>query len=212
MTAPRLLTFDVFGTIIDWRRGLREALAARGVALDDAAFDRVIDRQGELEQEGPLRTYREITRRSLVDVLGLEVAAADEVGAGVGTWPVYPDSPEALRRLMAVAPCVATTNSDRAHGREAQERLGFPLSGWICAEDVGCYKPDAKVWHEAAARLGADLGPAWWHVSAYGDYDLAVAAALGLTTVYVARPHARPGPAVHRVADLAALAALVVAA
>jgi 2-haloacid dehalogenase len=211
MNAPRLLTFDVFGTIIDWRRGLREALAGLGVALDDAAFDRVMDRQGELEQDGPFRTYREITRRSLVDVLGLDPAAADEVGAGVGTWPAYPDSPEALRRLMALAPCVATTNSDRAHGEQAQERLGFRLSRWICAEDVGCYKPAPRVWREAAARLGVELGASWWHVSAYADYDLAVAAGLGLTTVYVARPHARPGPAALRVSDLAELATRVAA-
>ncbi|MFL5262335.1 MAG: HAD-IA family hydrolase [Anaeromyxobacteraceae bacterium] len=209
MPSARLLTFDVFGTVIDWRRGLREALAAQDVSLDDAAFDRVVDRQGELEQEVPFRKYREITRLSLQDVLGLDAAKADAVGAEVGAWPTYPESAAALRRMMTVAPCVATTNSDRAHGEQAQERLGFRLSGWICAEDVGCYKPDPKVWREAAARLGAELGPAWWHVSAYADYDLAVANALGLTTVYVARPHARPGAATLRVNDLAELATRV---
>jgi FMN phosphatase YigB (HAD superfamily) len=144
-----------------------------------------------------------------VDVLGLADAAADAIGAGVGAWPAYPDSPDALRRLMAVWPCAATTNSDVAHGAEAQERLGFPLSSWICAEDVRCYKPDPRFWREAAARLGTELGPWWWHVSAYADYDLDPAAGLGLTTVYVDRPHARPGPAVYRVRDLGELADLL---
>ncbi len=205
---PLLFTFDVFGTVVDWRRGLTEALAARGREVGPGDFDRIVDRQGALEQEGPFRAYRQITALSLVDVLGLDPAAADAVGEGVGTWPAYPDAPAALKRLMAVAPCVATTNSDRAHGAQAQKGLGFPLSAWICAEDVRCYKPDPRFWREVAARLDIEPGPSWWHVSAYADYDLGVAASLGLTTVFVARPHARPGQAVHRVADLAELATI----
>ncbi len=207
--APRLLTFDVFGTVLDWRRGLVEALAAEGHALAPGDFDRVVDRQGELEREPPFRTYREITARSLVDVLGLEPAAADRIGRDVGRWPAYADSGPALRRLMRVAPCVAMTNSDRAHGAEVQAALGFELSSWICAEEVRCYKPDPRFWHALSARLGVEPGPAWWHVSAYADYDGEVAASLGLTTVFVERPHSRPGPAAHEVADLLELAALL---
>jgi 2-haloalkanoic acid dehalogenase type II len=209
MTPPRLLTFDVFGTVVDWRRGLREAVAAHGVALEDAAFDRIVDRQGAMEQDKPFRTYREITARSLRDVLGLGPDAADAVGEGVGRWPAYPDSPGALARLMEVAPCVAMTNSDRAHGADAQAALGFPLSAWIAAEQVRCYKPDPRFWREVARLLRVEPGDWWWHVSAYADYDLDAAASLGLTTVLVDRPHARPGPAVHRVRDLEALAALL---
>jgi 2-haloalkanoic acid dehalogenase type II len=194
--------------VVDWRRGLGEALAARGRPLGPGEFDRIVDRQGALEQERPFRRYRQIAALSLVDVLGLDPAAADAIGEGVGTWPAYPDAAPALRRLMAIAPCAAMTNSDRAHGAQAQAGLGFPLSAWICAEDVGCYKPDPRFWREVSARLGVEPGPAWWHVSAYADYDLGVAASLGLTTVFVARPHARPGPAAHRVTDLAGLAAL----
>jgi 2-haloalkanoic acid dehalogenase type II len=206
---PRLLTFDVFGTVLDWRRGLAEALAARGHEMAAGAFDRVVDRQGELEQQQPFRSYRAITAQSLVDVLGLDPRAADAIGEGVGTWPAYPDSAQALRRLMAIAPCVAMTNSDRAHGTQAQGAMGFNLSAWVCAEDVRCYKPNSRFWREVSARLQAKPGPDWWHVSAYADYDLKVAASLGLTTVFVSRPHSRPGPATHQVAELSALAALL---
>jgi 2-haloacid dehalogenase len=207
--APRLLTFDVFGTVLDWRRGLSEAVAALGRPLGPGEFDRVVDRQGALEQEPPFRTYRAITAASLVDVLGLDPARADAVGTAVGTWPLYPDSAAALRRLMAAAPCAAMTNSDRAHGEQVQAGLGFRLSAWFCAEEVRCYKPDPRFWREVSARLGVPPGRDWWHVSAYADYDGQVAASLGLTTVFVDRPHARPGPAAHRVATLAALAELV---
>lgn len=206
---PRLLTFDVFGTIVDWRRGLSEALADAGLVLGPGEFDRVVDRQGELEQEAPFRTYREVTARSLVEVLGLDAAAADRIGASVGTWPQFPDAAPALRRLMAVAPCAAMTNSDRIHGEQAQARLGLRLSAWLCAEELGCYKPAPRFWREASARLGLEPGKDWWHVAAYADYDLGVAASLGLATVFVDRPHARPGPADHRVRDLEELAGLV---
>lgn len=61
----------------------------------------------------------------------------------------------------------------------------------------------------ASERLGVPPGPAWWHVSAYADYDLDPADMLGLTTFFVRRPHARPGRAENEVADLAGLADLL---
>jgi len=208
---PMLLTFDIFGTVVDWRRGLEEAARAAGVAVAPGDFDRVIDLQGALEVEGS-RSYADITAESLVKALGVAPEAAARIGAEVGRWPLYPDARAGLRRLQALAPCVAMTNSDRAHGEQVQEQLGFRLSGWICAEELRLYKPDPGFWRTVAARRGVEQSAAWWHVSAYADYDLDVAAGLGLTTVYVGRPHARPGPATHAVRDLLELAALLEAA
>jgi 2-haloacid dehalogenase len=202
---PRLFTFDIFGTVLDWRRGLTEALGRTGITLDADSFDRVIDVQAELES-GPFRTYAEIVARSLVVVLGVKEDTAALIGREAGTWPLFPDSRDALRRLRALAPCVATTNSDRAHGDQVQGALGFRLDAWICAEETGIYKPDPRVWHAASARTGVPPGPWWWHVSAYGDYDLATARSLGLTCVYVSRAHARPGSADLAVAHLGELA------
>lgn len=202
---PRLLTFDIFGTVVDWRTGLREAVARAGAAFDDAAFDRVIDAQARMES-GPFRPYAEIVAASLVEALGLDEATARGIGRNAGTWPLYPDSRDALRRLRVIAPCAAATNSDREHGAQVEASLGFRLDAWICAQEVGAYKPDPRVWHAASARTGVPPGPTWWHVSAYGDYDLATARALGLTCVYVARPHARPGAADLAVSHLGELA------
>ena len=207
---PQLLTFDVFGTVLDWRSGLERDCAAAGRPLAPGDFDRIIDRQAELEA-APHHLYSEVMRRSLVEVIGLDDAAAARIGANVGTWPLYPDSADALRALMAIAPCAALTNSDRVHGEQVQSQLGFRLSDWLCAEESGLYKPDERVWLAMAARRGVSPGPDWWHVSAYADYDLAVANRLGLTTVFVARPHARPGAATDTVRDLAELAARLTA-
>lgn len=205
---PALLTFDIFGTVLDWRRGLTDAVGKEGLPFDGALFDRVVDAQGLDEQAG-YRTYRSITARSLVGVLSMAPGRADAIGAAVGDWPLFADSATALARLQRVAPCVAMTNSDLAHGAQVQARLGQALAGWLCAEEVRLYKPDVRFWEEVSRRHGVPFGPRWWHVSAYGDYDLEVAARLGLTGVFVERPHARPGPHQRRVRDLADLAKLV---
>ena len=205
---PRLLTFDVFGTVLDWRRGLRASLRRHGTELRAEDFDGVIDLQAELES-GPFRSYAAIVASSLVRTLGIPSATAAAVGAEAGMWPLYPDAREALRRLRRSAPCVATTNSDTSHGRQAQGELGFDLDGWITAEEVRCYKPDPAFWRAVAARRGAACDRSWWHVSAYADYDLETARRLGLTCVFVSRPHARFGRADLHVRDLAELAVRV---
>ena len=152
---PRLFTFDIFGTVLDWRRGLQEAAAAAGHPLDGATFDRVIDAQAADESRAFL-PYAEIVARSLERVVGLDAGAARAIGRDAGTWPLYADSREALRRLRAIAPCAATTNSDVAHGEQVQSSLGYRLDGWICAEEVGAYKPDPRIWTAASRRMGAD--------------------------------------------------------
>ena len=205
---PKVLSFDIFGTVVDWRRGLLAALGRQGVMVPEAAFDDIIDAQAEAESAA-YSTYAEITAHSLEKELGLSPQAAAEIAAGIGGWPVYPDSPAALRRLMGAARCVAMTNSDRAHREPIERQLGGPLSAWICAEELQLYKPDERFWQRTAERLQEPLSPAWWHVSAYADYDLEAARRLGITTVFVSRPHARPGAADHRVADLEGLAELV---
>ncbi|HVT58427.1 MAG TPA: HAD-IA family hydrolase [Thermoanaerobaculia bacterium] len=209
MTAqPRVLSFDIFGTVVDWRRGLLSALARQGADVDESTFDRIVDAQGAEEGRAYL-SYREITARSLEAVVGLPRAAAEEIAAGLGHWPLFPDSAAALRRLLGKAACVATTNSDRVNREEVEAQLGVRLSAWVCAEELRLYKPDERFWRRTAERIGEQLSAAWWHVSAYTDYDLEAARRLGLTTVFVERPHARPGPADHRVRDLLALADLV---
>lgn len=205
LSAPALFTFDIFGTVVDWRRGLALDLAAAGHDLADADFERVVDAQGADEQAG-FRPYREITARSLVNELGLETAQAERIGKGLGRWPLFADAAPGLRALLALAPCVAMSNSDREHGAAVQRTLGFELSHWFCAEDVGVYKPSREFWHAVSQRLRAPFGASWWHVSAYADYDLVAARELGLTTVFVQRSHCRPGQADYHVQDLLELA------
>jgi 2-haloalkanoic acid dehalogenase type II len=199
------LTFDIFGTVVDWRRGLTEAALAHGIEVGEREFQAVIDYQARAESQA-YRLYADILAESLVNVLRMTRKVSRAIAAEAGRWPLFPDSADGLRTLMRRAPCVAMTNSDQAHGRQTENLLGFRLSGWICAEDVRCYKPAADFWIAVAARRNVPFGPSWWHVSAYADYDLATAGRFGLTTVFVERPHSIWGPSALAVADLRALA------
>ncbi len=203
---PALLTFDIFGTVVDWTRGLREALEAAGSPASDDDIERIIHWQEAAEQQAPFRPYREIASRSLVEVMALDEAAAHAVGSAMGAWPLFEDSVIGLGRLVRLAPCIAMTHGDRAQRVQLERQLGFELFDWMCAEDLECYKPSPAFWHETARRLGIDYGRDWWHVSAYSDSDLEVARGLGLTCVFVRRRHSRAGPAHVSVPDLGALA------
>jgi 2-haloalkanoic acid dehalogenase type II len=202
---PRLFTFDIFGTVIDWRTGLLGAIRAKGGKAGDVEFQALIDHQAEAEH-GPYRPYAEIVAQSLVNVLGMSRARARSIGDGAGEWPLFPDARDGIRRLQRIAPCVAMTNSDAHQGIAVQRQLGFRLSGWICAEEVRRYKPDVAFWLAARARSGVSFGPGWRHVSAYADYDLETASRLGLSVVFVERPHSVPALARDRVRDLRELA------
>jgi 2-haloacid dehalogenase len=201
--SPQLLSFDVFGTLVDWYEGLRRDLVRLGVPWRAELFDRIIDYQAQLERAEPSRSYRSVVAESLTAMAGLDHATAQQVADRLGHWPLFPDVAESLRSLLASGiTVVAMTNSDRVHGQQVQEQLGYRLSAWFCAEDLRCYKPAEAFWHAVAQRLQQSSGLHWWHVSAYGDYDLATAERLGLTTVFVRRPHARPYPSRLEVASL----------
>jgi len=208
MDRPSLLTFDVFGTVLDWRQGLVDAAVAHGIDVDDRRFQAVIDHQARAES-GPYRSYAEIAAESLVQVLRMPKKIARTIAEEAGAWPLFPDAADGLRALMRIAPCVAMTNSDQGHGKQVQDQLGFRLNGWICAEDVRCYKPAPEFWTAVSSRRGVPFGRSWWHVSAYADYDMQTASRLGLTTVFIERDHNVWGPSTMTAPDLRALATML---
>jgi len=206
--SPRLFTFDIFGTVVDWREGLLSAVRSNRGKGGTEEFQAMIDAQAEAERAS-YRPYADLVADSIRTVLGMSPARARAIGQGAGEWPLFPDARDGLRRLLRIAPCIAMTNSDAHHGIAVQRQLGFRLSDWICAEEVRRYKPDIAFWHAARARSGVEFGPHWWHVSAYADYDLETASRLGLSVVFVERPHSVASYAPRRARDLRELAAWV---
>ena len=140
--APKLITLDIFGTVLDWKTGLEEACRLAGRSLHEGEFDRIVDAQGQLEN-GRFLDYATIMRRSLVDILRLSETTATQIGAGVGRWPLYPDA-HALQALMKITPCVAMTNSDRIHREDIQDQLGYRLNDSMCSEEMQEYKPNPE--------------------------------------------------------------------
>ncbi len=122
-----VLTFDCYGTLIDWEAGiaagLRAVLEPRGIAVGDEDLLERYARHEAAVEAGPYAPYREVLARSLRGVcaeLGVEPTAAEAAafGGSVGDWPAFPDSPGALARLttryrLPSSPTATTTCSRR---------------------------------------------------------------------------------------------------
>ena len=212
-------SFDCFGTLVDWRRGMRAAIAALPDApADEAGVARLIAARERAEQElqrGPFLPYAEILERSIAAAWRtergreLDPAGRRAFARSQADWPVFPDSPGALARLARLGPLALLSNCDAEPLRRcAAERLGIPGALLVDAARAGSYKPAPGHWRAALAALG--LPPERvLHVSAYDFYDLRPAHALGFATAFVARDGELPPgdlPLAHRARDLADLA------
>ena len=200
-----VLTFDCYGTLIDWETGILAGLrAALGDAIADvpdaellAAFAR-----HEHEAEVPYTGYREVlglTLRALAAERGLPSSAAAEAafGASVADWPAFPDSHDALVRLQERFRLVVITNCDDDLFAASEERLGVRFDEVVTAQQLGSYKPDVRNFHLAHARIAERFGvPATriLHVAQSLFHDHVPAKSIGMTTVWISRRGAGAAP------------------
>jgi 2-haloacid dehalogenase len=195
------LTFDCYGTLIDWETGI---LTALGPALATVAAgttdDEVLEVYGRAEavaEAGPYRRYREILARCHRDVcehFGARSSdeAATAFGGSVVDWPAFPDSAEALHRLQSRYRLGVITNCDDDMFAISNERLGVRFSWVITAQSVGSYKPDPRNFAAAFARIALPRERIL-HVAQSLYHDHVPAKALGMSTVWIDRRHDRPG-------------------
>jgi len=195
------LSFDCYGTLIDWERGIlaaiRPILDRHAIALPD---EQILELYGELESDaehGPYRTYRELLA-SVVDGFGTRlgfVPTGDErrsLAASIADWPPFPDTVAALRSLSRRYQLVILSNIDDDLFAGSARRLQVPFAMVITAQQVGSYKPDPRNFRTLLDRL--DTTPdRVLHVAQSLFHDIVPANALGLTTVWVNRRHDRPG-------------------
>jgi 2-haloalkanoic acid dehalogenase type II len=197
--AIQALTFDCFGTLVDWEGGLRKALADEGML--EAVQPRWEEFLGfrekkEAEWEAlPYRHYREILAVSLRDAFlnfggSLDEPTALRVADTLPKWPPFPDTVSALRRLGSHFPMLILSNVDRAPLHSLVERLGVPFAELVTSEDVRSYKPAAVHFNEAKRRLGPRAA-GQVHVAASPFHDLEPAQKLGLPTIWVNRKGVR---------------------
>jgi 2-haloacid dehalogenase len=201
---PRALLFDVFGTCVDWRSGVAregEALGRR-LGIDGVDWAAVAD-AWRARYQPQLETVRSgarewvtldvLHRESLDDVLaaaGLERIGPGERDELTLAWhrlDPWPDAVEGLRRLKARAVIAPNSNGNIALIVDMAKRAGLPWDAVLGAEVTRAYKPRPEAYLRCVEALGL-TPPEVMMVAAHND-DLAAAAACGLRTAFVARPH-----------------------
>jgi 2-haloacid dehalogenase len=195
------LTFDCYGTLIDWEAGLTDAfrpvLATRGIEIDGAEVLERYARHEAAAEAGPYVRYRDILAAGLTGVAAeLGVApTADEVDAFSGSvvdWPAFPDSSAALARLHERFRLGVITNCDDDLFAASARRLGIDFDWVVTAQQVGSYKPNEANFHFALERIGLPRERIV-HVAQSLFHDHVPAKRLGLRTVRIDRRHDRPG-------------------
>jgi 2-haloacid dehalogenase len=199
------LSFDVYGTLIDWETGIRHALqpwAARTAVTDSG--DELVERFGRhenlVESEHPTWRYPDVLAETLRRI-GHDLDApptedeASAFGASVPAWPAFPDSAASLRRLATRFRLIVLSNVDRTSFAGSNRRLGVTFDAVVTAEDVGSYKPDPRNFEALMAVLpGLDVERAHLlHVAQSLFHDHRPAAAAGLPSVWIDRRHDQTG-------------------
>jgi 2-haloacid dehalogenase len=193
------VTFDVYGTLIDWEPTLTEFLVriARANGIDKpgpdlmAVYDKI---RARIQIENPALLYPEILRRcydAFCRELKIAPTDADRAAFGRGpeTWPAYPDSSVSLKALQRRAKIGALSNIDEASLKGSCRKLDIAFDLVVTAERVKNYKPALPHFTTALAELQAMGVPKErvLHVAQSLRADVAPANALGLTCVWVNR-------------------------
>ena len=200
----KLLTFDCYGTLIDWETGVRAYLgrvlenkdasadaSARGAADVETFYGHWYERQLE-HIAGPFKLYRDVLRDSLREALedsGLPVEPGDgeDFGDAMETWEPFPESVRVLAELREAGYALTVvSNSQHDIIRHAVEKLGSPFDYVVTAEDVGAYKPDARPF-ERALELADVSRTETVHVCRSQEVDLPRSVPMGITTVWINR-------------------------
>jgi 2-haloacid dehalogenase len=199
------LSFDCYGTLIDWEAGIVAALRpwakATGVPMsDEELLLAYSNHEATVELERPTALYPKIlagSMRALGAALGVPVSDEEAAvfGASVPDWPAFPDSREALQGLAKRYKLIILSNVDRASFAGSNRRLGITFTSILTAQDIGSYKPSPRNFQALAQereRLGIADGRLL-HVAQSLFHDHVPAKAAGLSTAWINRRHRNPG-------------------
>jgi 2-haloacid dehalogenase len=205
LTAYEALSFDCYGTLIDWEAGISAVLApwAREQGLDLGDEELLLayaDNEAAVERETPTALYPDVLAtafRRTGETLGAPVGDswARRLGDSVPDWPAFPDSADALARLGRHYKLIILSNVHRAGFAGSNERLRGDFAAVITAEDVGAYKPAENHFRALDAtlpRLGVGRD-ALLHVAQSLFHDHVPARRERLPSVWINRRHDRPG-------------------
>lgn len=201
----KVLTFDCYGTLIDWETGMIAALEPLTSKVTPAPSRNTIleahARAESMQQRfTPAKNYREILAtvyKRLADEWQVPVTweECQTYGRSVGDWPAFPDTAEALAYLKKHYKLVILSNVDNASFALSNRRLGVAFDAIYAAEDIGTYKPDPRNFEymlENLARLGLGKKDIL-HTAESMFHDHGPANKVGLASAWIYRRHADEG-------------------
>jgi 2-haloacid dehalogenase len=201
-TLPKAITFDCYGTLIDWEAEIQRYFAQK-LAEHNITDINARALQGHWEEvqfqfiQGPYLPYRQVLREAMklaFDYFHVPYAETDveEFANAMGRWKPFPDTRDAIVALQRYVKVVLITNTDDDIIRETEKTIGVKFDEIVTAQQAGAYKPSHKGFHLARERLSLPVSEIW-HAGFGFKYDIVPATELGYTTVWVNRQgEARP--------------------
>jgi 2-haloacid dehalogenase len=200
-TRFEILTFDCYGTLINWEAGilpaLRRILSAHGKKMDDATLLKLYGDFELRSEQGKFRPYREVLEsvvRQFAAELQFTPTAAEvrSLPDSLPTWAPWPDTVAALHQLKTRFRLAILSNVDDDLFALTRPQLEVDFDEVITAQQAQAYKPSLKLFELALSRIKAPAHRVL-HVGQSIYHDVIPAQALGLATVWVNRPSARRG-------------------
>lgn len=196
----RIITFDCYGTLIDWEAGIlgavRPILSAHGAHLGDAEILRLYSEIEADEESGEYRPYQE-TLRAVVRGFGTRLGFVpskkeqQSLPDSLPKWHPFPDTVPALRRLKSKFNLGILSNVDDELFSATARQLGINFDQVVTASQARAYKPSLELFRLAQSRVAVPPEQ-WLHAAQSVYHDVIPAQSLGLSTVWVNRPSLRP--------------------
>ncbi|HHN66774.1 MAG TPA: haloacid dehalogenase [Thermopetrobacter sp.] len=203
----KVLSFDCYGTLIDWERGIIDAFAPLrrhnpGLELSGAAaLSLFAAHEHAVQAADPALSYEQVLiavhRRIAAELGAATYPGLDQAFAGsIRNWPPFADTTAALKRLKRRYRLLILSNVDNAGIAASIARLGVDFDAVLTAEDIGAYKPDRRnfevLLQEVQERFGVGRD-GLLHVAQSLFHDIAPASALRIATAWIDRQHQRHG-------------------
>ena len=215
------LSFDCYGTLVDWEAGISDAVARvfarhRVRRNKDEILALFTDAEPRVQTSGEFLDYRRVLR-DVMQIMAWEAsirlppAEADALADSLPAWPIFSDAPDALRQLQTRYRLAVISNVDGDLFEQSERALGIKFDVVITSQQARSYKPNLRGFELAQERMGVEK-ESWLHVGESLYHDIGPANLLEIDSVWVNRPDrgggTRPTDAVPSltVPNLAALA------
>ncbi len=200
MTAAEVITFDCYGTLIDWEKGIRNAFhnailkTGGDPGLESKASEAYEEEERRVEKEKPHILYRDVLSKTSLAVarkIGWNLPEAEStfLARELPNWTPFPDTNPSLAKLARKHTLGILSNVDNDLLSRTVRRFTSPFEIMITAENVRSYKPAFGHFEEARRIIG---DRSWVHVAGSQYHDIEPAVKLGIKAVWVNRKNARP--------------------